>query len=71
MAHNLDDSTFLEVSKEQLRESCVHDVDQLAELTKQLQQIIRKQESLLRAIDDHQQRILGVLRTEVQLAFTR
>lgn len=60
-----------EAGREHLRELCAQDVEQLALLSQQLTTLIRKQENLLQAIQTHQHRILGILKTETQLAFTR
>jgi len=60
-----------EISKEQLREACTQDVEHLAELTKQLTHIIEQQEAILKKIDHHQKRILGILRCEIAYTFTR
>lgn len=61
----------IEAGKEHLRELCAQDVEQLAILTQQLTTLIQKQENILQAIQTHQHRIMGILKTEVQLAFTR
>lgn len=59
------------INKEHLREMCVTDTEQLVELTNQLTALLKKQECTIKLIEQHQQRIMGILRSEIQLAFTR
>jgi hypothetical protein len=68
---NLTHPVTEEINREHLRELCIQETEQLAELSQQLTELIQKQDTVLKQIEIRQQRILGILRCEIQHAFIR
>jgi hypothetical protein len=60
-----------ELAKTHTRELCVQEVEQLAELSQQVTVLLHKLDTVIKQIEAHQLRIVGILRTEVQHSFSR
>ena len=60
-----------EINREHVRELCAQELQQLSDLSQQLNVLINQADTTLRRIEQTQQRILGIIRVEIQHAFTR
>jgi len=60
-----------EAARLHIRQACAAELEEIVILQQQLSALIYKQTTILKKIEDHTNRVMGILRTEIRHSFSR